>query len=360
MNLYEKLCRYQNLELAFKKARKGKTKKAYVKVFEEKLEQNILRLQEELFEHTYRPKPLDTFILKDPKTRRISRSDFRDRVVHHALCNIIEPLFDKTFIFDSYANRKGKGTLKAIERFEHFSRKVSANDSRACFVLKADVRKYFDSVSHDKLMSILAKKIGDERVLWLCRVILDNFSIAPGRGMPLGNLTSQFFANVYLNELDQFVKHELKAKYYVRYVDDFAILDTSFRVLEQIKLRINEFLRLKLDLELHPQKSCIRGARRGVDFLGMRVFPTHRLLRKKNVRKFKKKWTLLDNAYQRGLLPIEKMHDSLQGWCAYAKHACAYKQRLAYTKTFDEGRRELSEQELRKYIVWGESELINY
>ena len=158
MDLYSQLCSYENIELAFKKARKGKTLKLYVVEFEEKLDENLKQLQQELLFHTYKPKPLKTFILQDPKTRKISKSAFRDRVIHHAICNIIEPLFDKCFIFDSYANRIGRGTFKAIERFEYFAQKVSRGFTRPCFVLKADIRHYFETVDHDILLSILKER----------------------------------------------------------------------------------------------------------------------------------------------------------------------------------------------------------
>jgi len=157
MNLYSGLCSYENLELAFRKARKGKTLKSYVTEFEGNLNENLKQLQQELLLHAYRPKPLETFILRDPKTRKISKSDFRDRVVHHAVCNIIEPLFERCFIFDSFANRLGKGTFKAIERFEHFARKVSRGFTLPCFVLKADIRHYFETVDHKILIFIRAE-----------------------------------------------------------------------------------------------------------------------------------------------------------------------------------------------------------
>lgn len=166
---------------------------------------------------TYTPKPLKTFILRDPKTRKISKADFRDRIIHHAICNIIEPTFDKTFIHDSYANRINKGTLNAIKRFEYFKKKVSKNNSNQCYVLKADIKSYFDNVSHNTLVNILENKINDERTTNLISLILKNHEgKTANKGMPLGNLTSQFFANIYLNELDQYVKHELRAKYYIR------------------------------------------------------------------------------------------------------------------------------------------------
>ena len=190
--LYTLLCSYENLYLAFKKARKGKTLKPYVVEFEQNFKENLLQLRVELLFHTYKPKPLQTFILRDPKTRKISKSHFRDRVVHHALCNIIASLFEKEFIHDSFANRIGKGTFKAIERYEFFQRKVSHNHTKTAFVLKADIKKYFDTVSHDLLLQIVQKKITDQKVLWLIRTILANYKTKEGVGMPLGNLTSQF------------------------------------------------------------------------------------------------------------------------------------------------------------------------
>lgn len=208
--MYEELCSFKNLHLAFRKARKRKTLKLYVVEFEKNLDDNLNQLRQELLSFSYRPMPLKTFIVRDPKTRKISKSHFRDRVVHHALCNVIEPIFQKCFIYDSFANQINKGTLKAIERFDYFKRKASLNNTKTCYLLKSDIRQYFETVDHSIILSILGRKIADGRVMWLIKVILDNYSgKEEGKGMPLGNLTSQFFANVYLNELDHFVKHEL-------------------------------------------------------------------------------------------------------------------------------------------------------
>lgn len=173
-NLWNELCSYENLELAYRKARKHKTTKGYVIEFEKDLKNNLLLLRSELLLHSYMPKPLVNFVIRDPKTRKISKSNFRDRVIHHALCNIIEPIFDKTFIYDSYANRIGKGTLKAIKRFDHFKRKVSKNNSQTCYVLKADIRKYFDSINPKILKNIIKTKINDKKILWLIDKILNN------------------------------------------------------------------------------------------------------------------------------------------------------------------------------------------
>lgn len=286
-NLFSNLCSYENLESAFKKARKHKTLKSYVIEFERNLNDNLLLLQKELMAGTYRPKPLETFILRDPKTRVISKSDFRDRVVHHAICNIIEPIFEKTFIHDSYANRIGKGTLKAIKRYDLFKRKITRNNMHNSYVLKADILHYFETVDHKILLDILKQRIMDGEVISLVKIILDNHKTRKdGKGMPLGNLTSQFFANLYLNDLDYFVKHTLRVKYYIRYVDDFIIMQESENELEAYKKEIDAFLQNKLLLRLHPDKSRIVKIRSGIIFLGLRIFYYHKLLKKNNIKKF--------------------------------------------------------------------------
>jgi len=327
-NLYEKVYNITNLILAHKKARKGKTKKSYVIEFERNLIKNLLKLQEELRNQTYKPFLLKTFILRDPKTRKISKSAFRDRIVHHALINIIGPIFEKRFIYDSCANQTGKGNLFALNRFDKFMRKISGNGLVAGrkfddnnfvygYCLKADIKHYFYNVNHGVLLYIIQGKIKDEGVIWLIKRILSNGMAGQGVGMPLGNLTSQFFANVYLNELDYFVKHELKAKYYLRYVDDFIILHASKTQLEIWKEGINRFMREKLRVELHSQKSNIHPISKGIDFVGFRKFYYFRLLRKRN---FKKMLYKVDS-YKKGNIPKGKMLEIFQGWNAYAKWA---------------------------------------
>ncbi len=337
-DLFSEVVSYENLELAFQKARKGKTLKDYVIKFEEMLEDNLLILRNELIFHTYKPKPLETFILRDPKTRKISKSDFRDRVVHHAIVNIMEDIFDKSFIHDSYANRKGKGTLKAIERFDFFKRKVSRNNTRRCFILKADIRHYFENISHNIFLSVIKKKINNLRLLWLIKVILANHNVGGDGsiGMPLGNLTSQFFANVYLNELDKYVKRKLRVKYYIRYVDDFVIFHNSLKMLKSYKYEINNFLKEKLKLELHPDKSRILILNEGINFLGFRVFYNHKLVRKKNLRKFERKFTENKALYKNGKIEREKALDMFEGWTAYTLHANTYKYRMIMTRRFDQ------------------------
>lgn len=325
-NLYPGIYNLSNLILAWRKGRKGKTKKEYVKELEKNILKNLLELQQEIKNQTYKPKPLKTFILRDPKTRKISKSEFRDRIVHHALFRIIELIFDKTFIYDSCANRIGKGNLFALNRFDYFKRKVTKNNSRIAFCLKADIKHYFQEVNHKILLEMISRKIKDEKVIWLINQILGNgFS---DKGMPLGNLTSQFFANIYLHELDYFVKHKLRAGYYIRYVDDFVILHNSREQLEIWKQEIDKFLKEKLSLELHPHKSKIIPLSRGIDFVGFRNFYYFRLLRKRNLRKILFKI----EKYKNGELNKEKLLEGFNGWNAYAKWADSYKLRREIIK----------------------------
>ena len=180
--MYEKLYSYENLLVAFEKSSKGKTRKPYVIKFKKNLRENLLKLQEELRTQTYKPKPLKTIIISDPKTRKISKSKYRDRVVHHTLINVIGPVFEPTFIYDSFANQVGKGTLKAIERFHYFKRKVSRNNTLPCYVLKADIKHYFEEINHEILLKILKEKISDEKVIWLIKQILLNSTYESGGG----------------------------------------------------------------------------------------------------------------------------------------------------------------------------------
>src|SRR3989344_3033646 len=332
-NGYVELCSPENLLIAHQRARKGKTRKEYVIEFEENLPENLLRLRNELLLHSYRPRPLKTFIIRDPKVRKISKSHFRDRIVHHALCNIIEPYFERQFIYDSYANRKSKGTLKAIERFNAFSRKVSRNHSRRAYVLKADIKQYFETVDHQILQTVLKKEIKDKRVLWLISVILSNYEAkTANRGMPLGNLTSQFFANVFLNELDQFVKHQLRAKHYLRYVDDFILFNKSKDVLIDQKAKIDTFLREGLKLTLHQEKSKIIPVKSGVEFLGLKIFPRHKIIRRKILRRFERKLHTLFEEYGRREIDYDTVYNFLEGWWAYGKNTNMYKLRKRIMK----------------------------
>jgi len=341
-NIYGKICSLENLFLAFKKAKKSKSKKFYVLEFEKDIKENLLILQEQLIEQTYQPKPLKGFIIRDPKTRKIHASAFVDRIVHHAIVNILEPIFEKVFIFDSYASRKNKGTHKAVERIKEFMRKVSTNGQLVKdalnnnmvqgYILKADIKHYFEEVNHEILMDIIKRKTPDEKAILLIKRILDNFEGKERcKGMPLGNLTSQFFANVYLNELDYFIKHKLRAKYYIRYVDDFVILHKSRKRLEYFKKKIIEFLDEKLKIELHPEKSKILPLRNGITFLGYRVFYRYTLLTKRNIKNIMKKLLF----FNKNLLETEDFYNSFVGWEGYAKWANSYKLRMKIVNTLN-------------------------
>ncbi len=325
-NIWQELCSYKNLLIAFERASKGKTQKSYVLEFQKNLQRNLLELRIELLFHSYRPRPLVTFILHEPKTRKISKSHFRDRIIHHALCNIIEPSFEREFIFDSYANRIGKGTLKAVQRFDRFKRKVSKNNKRKVYVLKADIKQYFENVDISILIAIIERKVKDQKVIWLIKTILRNYKgNSFEKGMPLGNLTSQFFANVYLNELDQYVKQNLRVKYYLRYVDDFVILHHDKIILEEYKQSISGYLENSLSLRLHPTKSRISSLFRGITFLGFRIFYWHKLLRKSNVNKYLRRLEGYKELYKQDLLNYDSIYNSFQGWQGYVGHGDTYK-----------------------------------
>lgn len=345
-HLYDKLCSYGNLYLAYKKARKGKTKKSYVVRFERNFKQSLLDIQHELINKTYKPKPLKKFIIRDPKTRKICKSAFKDRIVHHTVVNILEPIYEKIFIYDSYASRKGKGQHKALQRFDYFKRKTSKNGKKLkgindnnyiCgYVLKADIRHYFDNVDHQVLIKILRGKIKDENFLLLIRQILNNhLGNIKCRGMPLGNYTSQFFANVYLNELDYFIKHNLRAKYYFRYVDDLIVLHNSKSQLKIWKEEINKYVCNKLKLNLHPDKSRIIPLNKGIPLLGFRVFYHYKLLKKSNVRQIKKRVSEWNGLYGDCEHVSEKLSARIEGWLVHAQHGNTFRLRKKILNEFE-------------------------
>ncbi len=333
-NLYKKIYSKENLISAYKKARKGKRSRNYVINFESNLNKNLRILQEQLKNKNYYPTRLKRFIVRDPKTRTIHSSIFRDRIVHHAIVNILQPIYEKIFIYDSFASRKNKGTHIAVERFEYFVNKVSSNgkkiknphtnNSIKGYVLKADVRHYFNTIDHNVLINILRKKIKDEDLIELIRIVLHNFQDKQkGKGLPLGNYTSQFFANIYLNNLDYFVKHRLKAKYYIRYVDDFVILHKDKKALVDYLDKIEKYL-MFLKLKLHPDKSEIHALRNGITFLGYRVFYHYKLLRRRNIRYFKTKLRNKLELYRCGEVDKEHLENFLNGWKGYSNFANTY------------------------------------
>ena len=270
----------KNLHAAWIEFESGKWLKADVAEFNLKLPQNVFSLHEDLKYKRYIHGSYEAFKINDPKPRDIHKATVRDRLLHHAIYRILSPIFDRRFIYDSYSCRFGKGTHRALERFKHFSRKVSKNNRRTCWTLKCDVRKFFASIDHEILVDIVRRHITDADIICLLQRVVESFSsIGKGKGLPLGNLTSQMLVNVYMNEFDQFVKHGLKQKYYVRYADDFVIMNEDVGVLMEVLPKVHDFLEDRLKLSLHPKKVSIRTVASGVDFLGWVHFPKHRVLR---------------------------------------------------------------------------------
>jgi retron-type reverse transcriptase len=280
----------ENLLLAWEEFLAGKKSKPDVQNFKMHLMREIISLRNDVVNRAYRHGGYEAFNISDPKPRNIHKAAVRDRLLHHAIYRLLYPFFDKTFIADSYSCRIGKGTYKALERFDSFCKKVGRNNTRTVWVLKCDIRKFFTSIDHAVLLGLLSKYIIDPEVVDLLREIIESFSSTrEGVGLPLGNLTSQLFVNIYMNEFDQFVKHGLKEKYYIRYADDFVILSESKIWLEHLLPEIRAFLSEQLKLELHPQKVSIATWASGIDFLGWVMFPDHKVLRTATKRRMIKK-----------------------------------------------------------------------
>ncbi len=327
-NLFSNIFAFENLFYAARKARKGKRMQENTGKFFANLEYELIALQQELQEKRYRPGRYRTFMIYEPKKRMISAAPFRDRVVHHALCNIIQPLFEKKFISDSYANRKNKGTHKAIERYQYFCR-------RNPYALKCDIKKYFPSIDHEILKTEIRKTIACRDTLWLIDRIIDGSNeqevvkeYFPGddlftpltrrHGLPIGNLTSQIFANIYLNPLDHFIKEQLRVRCYLRYVDDFVLLGDNKQWLWEKKLHIETFLE-DLRLRLHPNKCHIHSTSRGLFFLGFRVFPAFRLLPRANIVRTRRRMKRLQSQYSIGQITLADVTRSVHAWIG---HAC--------------------------------------
>lgn len=293
---FEDIISIENLLEAWREFIKGKRNKRNIQEFQLNLMGNILDLHHDFAHHTYKHGGYQAFNINDPKPRSIHKATVRDRLLHHAVYRILYPFFDRTFISNSFSCRNDKGTHKAINRFRAFAYKVSKNHTATCWILKCDIKKFFASIDREILLDILKSYIFDMDIIWLLREVLHSFnSSKPGLGLPLGNLTSQLFANIYMNEFDKFVKHELKAKFYIRYADDFVILSEDAEWLKSIIKPIGDFLRRRLSLELHPDKVFIKTIASGIDFLGWVHFPNHRVLRAATKRRMLKRVKDSDN-----------------------------------------------------------------
>lgn len=328
-NIFNKIISPENLFAAWEVFKRGKRKKLDVLEFEQNLEANIFQLHRDLRNRTYRHGPYTSFYIRDPKRRHIHKAEVRDRVLHHAIFSVLNPIFEPTFIADSFSCRVGKGTHRGMKRLHAMLRAASGNYHKPCFALKCDVRKFFESVDHGILRAMVRRKIKDRDALLLLDGIIESFGSGHGalfgrRGLPIGNLTSQLFANIYLNELDQFVKQILKIKYYVRYTDDFMIVaDTEVRLHTLLPI-ISNYLEKTLKLELHPKKVTIRTPRQGIDFLGYVLLRHYRLLRTKTRHRMFKKLNQYANAYQSGAIEEDTLEGAVISYLGVLSHADAY------------------------------------
>lgn len=309
-----------NLFSAWKEFKKGKSKKPDVLRFGFALEDNLFSLHEQLKNKTYIPDCYKSFFVCDPKLRHIHKASVRDRVLHQAIFRIFYPIFDKDFIFDSYSSRVGKGIHLGVKRLYIALRKVSANWRKSIFAFKCDIKKFFDSIDHDILLGLIKKKINNQDTFWLIEMIIKSFEKSGGRGLPLGNITSQLFANIYLNELDQFVKHKLKVKYYFRYADDFILVHNNKNFLENVKEKIKLFLSENLKLKLHEDKISIRKLRQGIDFLGFVTLQNAIVLRTKTKRRILKKISEIFTDFKNGNISKTYFNSVLQSYFGVLSH----------------------------------------
>jgi RNA-directed DNA polymerase len=323
--LFHNISSIPNLLRAWEEFRRGKRSKRDVWRFELNLEENIFKLSEDLVSGNYLHNKYTDFYISDPKRRHIHKADVRDRVVHQAVFRVLYPIFDRHFIFDSYSSRKSKGTHFGVERAYRACRKVSKNWKVKIYVLKCDVRKFFDSIDHSILRSIILEKVSCVETIKLVDILFEGFEKEKGKGLPLGNVTSQLFSNIYLNELDQFVKHNLKIKHYFRYCDDFVIIHDNPDFLFEILSKIRDFLSKSLKLNLHPKKVEIRPIRRGMDFLGYVVLPHAIVLRTLTKKRIIRKIKIMLKRLQAGTLSHEKFKNVLTSYLGVIAHSASKK-----------------------------------
>jgi len=307
-NLYSDLCSFQNLHLAWRKTRLGSRKTNESATFSYHLEKELLLLQEELLNDTWTPAPFRYFEIHDPKQRIIAIASFRDRVMHHALVNILEPIWERRFIGDSYATRKGKGVHAAAQRAQQFLRAQE-------WFLKSDVEKFFDSINHNILLELLARTLKDQQVLKLAEKIIRHGG-HNGVGLPIGNRTSQFFANVYLHPLDMWLKQEKRLKAYVRYMDDFVLFHPDKQVLKDLLRETEVFLHERLQLRLKPSATFLNKRENGLSFLGLRIFPNLIRLRNENLRRITRRIAVKEKWYAEGKIDEPTFLHSMNSYWA--------------------------------------------
>ncbi|KKJ00942.1 RNA-directed DNA polymerase [Prochlorothrix hollandica] len=334
--LWTQIIAFENLLQAAKQAQRQKRYRENVLEFNYNIESELLRLQHELSTQTYRPGPYRSFMIHDPKLRMISAAPYRDRVVHHAVCNVVVPLLERSFVRGSYANRTGYGTHRALKHFTRLAR-------RHRYILQCDIRRYFPSIDHTILKTQLRRKLKCQPTLWLLDQIIDGSNDQdsdvvhfPGdsllsplerrRGLPIGNLTSQFFANFYLNGLDHFIAEKLTIGAYLRYVDDFALFSDSKPQLIQAQHQIHHYL-ASLRLRLHPAKTQIFETQHGVNFVGFRVLPDRLRVRNDNLYRARRRCKQLQKAYAHGDITLPALITRLQSWEAHLAHGDTYRLR---------------------------------
>ncbi|NLY33930.1 MAG: RNA-dependent DNA polymerase [Alcaligenaceae bacterium] len=327
-NLFDQLIDFSTLYAAYLKARRGKRYSSSCIRFERDLEGNLIQLQNDLAWGSYKTGNYVRFSVFEPKRRQVSAlGDFRDRVVHHAICLLLNPIYEPRFIFDSYACRVGKGTHLGADRTQEMMRECVAKHGKL-YALKADISKYFASIDHAILKKLIRRKISDTKVLTLIDEIIDSYCEhgKPGKGLPLGNLTSQIFANIYLDSLDQFVKNEKRERWYVRYMDDFIILHPDKQHLQALRLDIQFWLGQNLILSTNHKTGVFpvsTNKGRGLDFLGYHLWPDRRRLRKASLKRFAKRIRRLQKMYARNEIQANQIKQQLSSWAAHAKHGHA-------------------------------------
>ncbi|MBI2086810.1 MAG: hypothetical protein HYT69_01410 [Candidatus Zambryskibacteria bacterium] len=319
-SIFNHIVSAENLFAAWRVFKKGKTRKPDVIEFAHNLENNIFALRDELLAHNWKCGGYKKFSIKDPKPRTIHKATVRDRILYQAVYQILYPIFDKTFIFDSYSSRKDKGTHAGIKRLNIFLRKLNINYTKPVYALKCDIKKYFDSIDHEILISLIKNKVECLKTLALIEKIINSFHKTSGKGLPLGNVTSQVFANIYMNGFDWYVKNELGIKHYIRYNDDFIILSSNKNELIKLIRYIVYFLLNNLKLELHPDKIIIRKLHQGVDFLGAVLLPHRMAPRTKTKRRIIKKSLKMLKELEAGKITKEKFGQSTVSYLGHLSH----------------------------------------
>lgn len=320
-NVYEQAVSFEKLLLAHKKARKGKREKKEVIIFESNLESEILRLEKELKHGRYQPGEYKTFKIYEPKERIIMASPYTDRVVHQWYVeNFIKPYFVPQFIMTSYAGIEHRGMHKASKDVQKAMR-IAKRKWKEYYILKMDVTKYFQNIDKKILWDILKRKIKDRKLLWLTRTIL--LSTREMKGLPLGNYTSQMFANIYLNEIDQYAKHSLKCKFYFRYMDDIIILCENKKIAGEKLNLLTKFLEEHLKLTFNSKTRIFKGAQ-GVNFCGYKINENRMKIRNSSKYRMKRKLKRYTRQLKDGKITLPEIQRSIAGWLGYVKHADSY------------------------------------